>query len=133
MEEALDKTSKPLSKTKRSIHSQNRYFEKFSRKKELVLLLKWIKIIILFILVFKNTLQHDIWLMFLNNLQMKEAIEFIQYQKYNQRYTLMFTFMSGLLSENDAKSILKHLLGHYTWRTYRSSWYTTHTTCYLLS
>ena len=34
------------------------------------------------------------------------VIEFIQYQKYNQRYTLMFTFMSGLLSENDEKRSL---------------------------
>ena len=29
----------------------------------------------------------------------KKAIEFIKYQKYNQRYTLVFTFAAGLLSE----------------------------------
>jgi HEAT repeat protein len=45
----------------------------------------------------------------------KKAIEFIKYQKYNQRYTLVFTFAAGLLSESDAKPPLKlfwdHILG----------------------
>jgi HEAT repeat protein len=36
--------------------------------------------------------------------QAEKAIEFIKYQKYNQRYTLLFTFAAGLLSESDAKS-----------------------------
>jgi len=31
----------------------------------------------------------------------EQAIEFIKYQKYNQRYTLVFTFMSGLLVNDD--------------------------------
>jgi HEAT repeat protein len=47
--------------------------------------------------------------------QTEKAIEFIKYQKYNQRYTLMFTFAAGLLSESDAKASLKvfwdHILG----------------------
>ena len=34
------------------------------------------------------------------------AIEFIQHQKYNQRYALVFTFVSGLCSENDSKTCL---------------------------
>ena len=34
------------------------------------------------------------------------AIEFIQTQKYNQRYTLVFTFLSGLCSENDTNTCL---------------------------
>ncbi len=34
----------------------------------------------------------------------EKAIEFIKYQKYNQRYTLVFTFAAGLVSESDAKS-----------------------------
>ena len=36
----------------------------------------------------------------------KKAIEFIQYQKYNQRYALIFAFMSGLLNEIDKRSSL---------------------------
>jgi predicted NACHT family NTPase len=36
--------------------------------------------------------------------QTEKAIEFIKYQKYNQRYTLVFTFAAGLVSESDAKS-----------------------------
>jgi HEAT repeat protein len=35
--------------------------------------------------------------------QTEKAIKFIKYQKYNQRYTLVFTFAAGLLSENDAQ------------------------------
>ncbi len=34
----------------------------------------------------------------------EKAVEFIKYQKYNQRYTLVFTFMSGLLAESDLES-----------------------------
>ena len=36
--------------------------------------------------------------------QREQAIEFIKYQKYNQRYTLLFSFASGLLSDNDGKA-----------------------------
>ncbi len=35
--------------------------------------------------------------------QTEKAIEFIKYQKYNQRYTLVFSFVAGLLSENEPK------------------------------
>ncbi len=35
--------------------------------------------------------------------QTGKAIEFIKYQKYNQRYTLVFSFAAGLLSERDSK------------------------------
>ena len=34
----------------------------------------------------------------------EKAIEFIKCQKYNQRYTLVFTFMSGLLTNDDLQS-----------------------------
>jgi predicted NACHT family NTPase len=47
--------------------------------------------------------------------QTEKAIKFIKYQKYNQRYTLVFTFAAGLLSESDAQPSLEvfwnHLLG----------------------
>ncbi len=36
----------------------------------------------------------------------EKAIEFIKHRKYNQRYALVFIFMSGLLSESDAKLCL---------------------------
>jgi len=39
----------------------------------------------------------------LKDSQTEKAIKFIKYQKYNQRYTLVFTFAAGLLSENDAQ------------------------------
>ncbi len=42
----------------------------------------------------------------LNGSSTEKAIEFIKYQKYNQRYSLVFTFASGLLSENDSKTCL---------------------------
>ena len=38
--------------------------------------------------------------------QMEQAIQFIKHQKYNQRYTLLFTFAAGLLSEKDARLCL---------------------------
>jgi HEAT repeat protein len=51
----------------------------------------------------------------LKGAQSEKAIELIKNQKYNQRYTLVFTFVAGLLSESDAKSSLKvfwdHILG----------------------
>jgi HEAT repeat protein len=47
--------------------------------------------------------------------QSEKAIQFIKNQKYNQRYTLAFTFAAGLLSESDANPYLKlfwdHILG----------------------
>ena len=33
----------------------------------------------------------------------KRAIKFIKYQKYNRRYTLLFSFVAGLLSDRDQK------------------------------
>ena len=36
----------------------------------------------------------------------KEAVEFIQCQKYNQRYALVFVFLGGLLGENDEPTCL---------------------------
>jgi HEAT repeat protein len=51
----------------------------------------------------------------LNGSQTEKAIEFIKYQKYNQRYTLLFTFAAGLLNESEHKPSLKifwdHILG----------------------
>ena len=38
--------------------------------------------------------------------QTEESIEFIRQQKYNQRYTLLFSFTAGLLSENRNESCL---------------------------
>jgi HEAT repeat protein len=47
--------------------------------------------------------------------QTGKANEFIKYQKYNQRYTLVFTFAAGLLNESDAKPYFNvfwdHVLG----------------------
>jgi predicted NACHT family NTPase len=34
----------------------------------------------------------------------EKAIEFIKYQKYNQRYALVFTFVAGLLKQSDLKT-----------------------------
>ena len=36
--------------------------------------------------------------------QDNECIKFIQYHKYNQRYTLVFSFIAGLLGDNDTRS-----------------------------
>jgi HEAT repeat protein len=47
--------------------------------------------------------------------QSEKAIKFIKNHKYNQRYTLVFTFAAGLLSESDANPCLElfwdHILG----------------------
>ena len=40
----------------------------------------------------------------LNGSQSEEVMKFIRQHKYNQRYTLLFSFTSGLLSENGNKS-----------------------------
>lgn len=42
----------------------------------------------------------------LRGLSTKKAIEFINYHKYNQRYALVVTFMSGILSEIGEKSTM---------------------------
>jgi hypothetical protein len=47
--------------------------------------------------------------------QTEKVTKFIKCQKYNQRYTLLFTFAAGLLSESDAKPSFEvfwnHILG----------------------
>ncbi|UJR29479.1 hypothetical protein I4U23_010691 [Adineta vaga] len=42
----------------------------------------------------------------------EKAIEFIQNQKYNRRYALLFTFMAGLLIENDETTSLNIFWNH---------------------
>ena len=49
--------------------------------------------------------------------QTEKAIGFIKYQKYNRRYTLLFSFAAGLLNDRDERALAKPLLGYNIKRT----------------
>ncbi|CAF1639265.1 unnamed protein product [Adineta ricciae] len=46
------------------------------------------------------------WTNTLSESSAENVLEFVQRHKYNQRYALVFTFMAGLLSENDEMTLL---------------------------